>query len=70
MKFAYFIITIINRLRFSMVTLFIYKCLLFRSKEKTYWILGILAWLSLILLVYAVYCIVGNTQSVCLWVKN
>lgn len=57
MKFAYLIMSIVNRFRFPMVKLFISKCLLFQSKEKEYWVFGLLGWLSLLLLVYSLCCI-------------
>lgn len=56
MKFLYFLL---NHLQFKehlhMVRLFIYKCLLFRSREKLYWLLGALGWGSILLLLYGLF---------------
>lgn len=55
MKFLH-ILLFINRVtdHFTMLRLFISKCLLFKSTERMYWVLGLLGWGSLMLLVYGI----------------
>ena len=54
-----FVLFLLNRLEwrehYLMFRLFVSKCLLFRSEEKVYWLLGSLAWGSFLLLAYGIF---------------